>query len=332
MRFRHRLVPYLYTMARRNSDEGIPLVTPLSWLRPDEEEAYRCPDEYRFGTELIAAPFTSPRDPATRLARREVWLPEGEWFDLFTGKRWSGGGRRAVYGGLRDIPVFASAGAIVPLDGAAAPWSVENPEELEILLFPGADGEFTLYEDDGSTLDYRSGIFCTTRIVQEWSENRLRITVFPPQGEPSVIPENRRIRLTARGVGRPDRVSRTLTDGREEPVDFVYDPENRSLSVPAAVTGRTGGVVLTLAADGRSLLSSADLREETMRSMLAAFRLDTITKSHLLQELSDILADPSLLLPYAGRCERSQIQALWETAADRIVRRRPDREPVIQSR
>src|SRR5690606_4088426 len=91
MQLRHRLIPYLYTMAWRAHTENVLPVRPMYHEHPRAEEAYLCPQQYTFGSELIAAPFTAPRDPDTGLSRQVVWLPDGDWYHFFTGESMPGG-------------------------------------------------------------------------------------------------------------------------------------------------------------------------------------------------------------------------------------------------
>ena len=91
LRLRHALIPYIYSMAWRNVVDSLPLIQPLYHWYPEDEAAYHCPQQYTFGTELIAAPFTEPIDPKTRLSRQVVWFPEGDWFNFFTGEYFAGG-------------------------------------------------------------------------------------------------------------------------------------------------------------------------------------------------------------------------------------------------
>ncbi len=135
MQLRHALIPYLYTMTRRCAIESKPLVMPMYYLHAGQEEAYQCPDQYYFGSELIAAPYTAPRDPDTRLSRKTLWLPEGDWFDFFSGWRCAGGGWRTFYGGLGDIPVLARAGAIVPLGPRSGRFGAALPDALTVAVF-----------------------------------------------------------------------------------------------------------------------------------------------------------------------------------------------------
>jgi hypothetical protein len=116
LQLRHRLIPYLYTMNVNHHDFGMPLVLPMYYHDPDNESAYEVPGQYLFGSELMAAPLVTKLEAKTQLAHAEVWFPEGVWFDFFSGYRYEGETRLKVFRDLSEIPVFAKAGAIVPLD------------------------------------------------------------------------------------------------------------------------------------------------------------------------------------------------------------------------
>ena len=151
LRLRHRLVPYLHTMNHRAAAEGRPLVEPMYHAWPSSAEAYDQPNQFLFGSELVVAPLTSPADLRTRLASVRAWLPAGTWVDVFTGLVYDGGRELLLHRDLSTIPVLAPAGAIVPLDGAEVPGNDPvNPSALEVLVVVGADGAFTLVEDDGT--------------------------------------------------------------------------------------------------------------------------------------------------------------------------------------
>src|SRR5215208_5138239 len=144
-------------MAWRFTRTGIPLSEPMYYVYPETEEAYQTPNQYFFGDQLLAAPFVSPRDADTNLSQVSVWLPEGDWYNFFDGERFRGGRWVTILGGLDEIPVFARAGAIVPLVPQDALAGTETPAQLTLKIFPCANGEFTLYEDDGVSGAYLDG-------------------------------------------------------------------------------------------------------------------------------------------------------------------------------
>lgn len=160
LRFRHRLIPYLYTMNARSASHDEPLIQPMYWDYPEQDEAYNVPNQFRFGSELIVAPVTQPRDKNTHRGSAKLWLPEGRYVDIFTGIVYSRKGELQVHRTLDQTPVLAPEGAIVPLDGAWRPKSGSpNPESIEVLLVVGADGAFTLIEDDGTGTHVDDGGF-----------------------------------------------------------------------------------------------------------------------------------------------------------------------------
>ena len=183
LRLRHRLVPYLHTM-NYLATQGTPLVRPMYWMDPGRGEAYEVPHQYLFGTELIVVPVTAPADPISRLGATTAWLPPGDWTDIRTGQRYTGDRELVLHRELADIPVLGRAGAIVPLDAAPVPGNDPvNPEALEILVVPGADGAFDLIEDDGR------GAVVTTPVRYDDASGTL--TVGPATGAVGCLPATR---------------------------------------------------------------------------------------------------------------------------------------------
>lgn len=162
LRLRHKLIPYLYTMNYRSHAENLPLIMPLYYRDSNVRWAYEYKNEYYFGSELLVLPITSPRIQSLNMAKENLYLPEGVWYDFFSNKVYRGGRAITVYRSIEEIPVFARAGAIVPLTNEED--ANKNPEELYIKAFVGDDGSFVLYEDDGVTLEFENGCQATTTI------------------------------------------------------------------------------------------------------------------------------------------------------------------------
>ncbi len=197
LRLRHRLLPYLATMNVRAHEDGAPVVSPMYYDHPDEPAAYACRNEFLFGTELLVAPITEPADRETGLARVKAWLPEGTWTDVFTGLAYTGGRTLYLHRDLSSIPVLARAGAIVPLVPAdLLDEGTDLPSVVEVRVYAGADGEFTLVED---------------RDDERWARTRMtyddaagELTVHDVEGDPGTLPHDRTYRVEV--VRPPDDV------------------------------------------------------------------------------------------------------------------------------
>ncbi|MCR6493675.1 glycoside hydrolase family 31 protein [Cellulomonas sp. P24] len=208
LRLRHRLVPYLHTMNHRAAD-GTPLVLPLYHRWPEHAQAYRVPNEYVFGSELVVAAITEPADRRTLLGRVAAWLPEGRWVDLLTDLVYDGDREIHLHRDLTSIPVLARAGAIVPLDGDQVPANEPvNPRHLEVLVVVGADGAFDLVEDDGT----RDGAASRTTI--RFDQGAGTVTVLPPSGDVGHLPTARDWTLTFPALDG-DVTPTATVDGRD---------------------------------------------------------------------------------------------------------------------
>lgn len=197
MRLRHMLIPYLYTMNNRFSQEGIPLITPLYYDFPENKEAYDLINEYNFGSELICAPVTEKIKRETGLAKTRVWIPFGTYTDIFTGITYQGKKSLQMFRPLKNIPVLLKAGGILPLAAENEIMSYRIfPEAFDIYVAIGKSGKFTLYEDDGNTLSYKDGKSVETSfILLQKSELSGSFTIECPKGKKNLLPEERFYRI-----------------------------------------------------------------------------------------------------------------------------------------
>lgn len=149
LRLRHVLVPYLYTAAWRAHSEGMPVVRPMYHAYPDEAGAYLHRNEYLFGADVLVAPLTTPVDADAQVAATTVWIPEGTWTDIFTGRVYRGARTTTLHRGLAGYPVLVRAGATLPLAVDALASVDENPRDLVLRVYAG-NGSSVIVEDDGS--------------------------------------------------------------------------------------------------------------------------------------------------------------------------------------
>ena len=144
---RYALVPYIYTMVRKNYETGISLCRPLYYDYPEDKEAYDYRNEYMFGDQMLIALVTGSVSTDDGFARLKVWLPRGEWLEYETGTMLKGGQGLERSFTLDEYPVYVKAGSILPYYGY-----VDNlngtKQPVIVRVYPGADrDEFSLYED-----------------------------------------------------------------------------------------------------------------------------------------------------------------------------------------
>lgn len=230
LRLRHRLVPYLYTMNEQSHTQLRPLIRPLYYENPEDANAYTMLNEYYFGTELLVAPVTTPTNPKYGLALTEVWLPNGLWIDFFTGVCYRGNTSMIMARPLHQMPVFAKQGAIIPLDADEARNAVDNPKAIDIYVFPGADGEFSLYEDDGISLDYEKGRFVRTQMRFTWSATECLFEYEGATGERSLLAQTRKFRVVFRGFTNTKQCELYIHSKAQSPL-VHYNENTASITV-----------------------------------------------------------------------------------------------------
>ncbi|MBE6835444.1 MAG: DUF5110 domain-containing protein [Ruminococcaceae bacterium] len=187
LRFRHALIPYLFTMDYRTHESGEAICEPLYYSYPENESAYKYKNEYMFGTELLVCPITKKQIKSINMGSVEAWLPKGRWVDIFTCQAYEGDRNITLFRDMDTIPVLAKEGAIIPLSADKGN-RTDNPENLEIWAFSG-NGEFTLYEDD-SKVDYKDHN-AKTRFEMKYENGSVSFTVNAAEGDLSVLPEKR---------------------------------------------------------------------------------------------------------------------------------------------
>jgi alpha-glucosidase (family GH31 glycosyl hydrolase) len=152
LELRYRLLPYNYTLAREACDTGLPMMRAL-WLHyPDDAEAVKIGTEYLWGRDLLLAPVVEKGAKTRRL-----YLPQGMWYDWWSLEKSEGKQSIERVVELPVLPLYARSGAIIPLDPIRQYTGERVTRPTQIRIFPGADGLFTLYDDDGHSLGYRDG-------------------------------------------------------------------------------------------------------------------------------------------------------------------------------
>jgi alpha-glucosidase/alpha-D-xyloside xylohydrolase len=174
LELRYRLMPYIYTAAKETCETGMPMIRAL-WLHyPDDPRAVERGDEYLFGPDLLVAPVVEKGATS-----RSLYLPGGTWFNFWTHERHEGGRELVQKVDLGDTPLYVRAGAVLPMGPPRQYTNEVVAGPLTMMVFPGATGVSSLYEDDGESFDFRSGQFM--RIEMHWDDTtrKLRLRLAP---------------------------------------------------------------------------------------------------------------------------------------------------------
>ena len=201
LELRYRLMPYLYSAVRESSVTGMPIMRAL-WLHyPDDKIATARGDEYLWGRDILVAPVTEKAAWS-----RRVYLPRGLWYDFWTEKPVGGGRELDREVDLETMPLFVRAGAIVPM-GPVMQYTGEQPNPpLTLTVYPGADGSFDLYEDDGRTFAYERGEWTGLSVTWNEASKVLSVELATGSRRPAEARE-----LTVRLAGTPRATTARFT-------------------------------------------------------------------------------------------------------------------------
>jgi alpha-D-xyloside xylohydrolase len=182
---RYRLLPYIYSLAWMATSQGY---TPMRGLIMDfrlDEHAATVGDQFMFGPAILVNPVTDPEANS-----RRVYLPKSKWYDFWTGSSLVGPRMIDAAAPIDKLPLFVRAGAIVPM-GPEKEWSSEKPEDpIELRIYPGADGDFTLYEDENDGYNYEKGVYAT--IPFHWDDAKQTLTIGERKGSfPGMLTDRR---------------------------------------------------------------------------------------------------------------------------------------------
>ncbi|WP_305098401.1 glycoside hydrolase family 31 protein [Croceibacterium aestuarii] len=193
---RYRLLPYIYTMAAGTHFDDGTMMRPLVMDFRADRTVWSIDDEYMFGPAFLVAPVTE-----FEARERRVYLPAGsDWYDTASGKRLRGG-QVVTAGAPRErMPLFVRSGSLVPM-GPAVQWSGENLQgPITLHIFPGADGTFTLYEDQGTDMGYERGEFARTQF--RWNDTDRTLTIGARQGSYPGMRRTRKIGIVVHDGAR----------------------------------------------------------------------------------------------------------------------------------
>ena len=212
---RSRLMPYIYSLAYDGYENGTPMISAMYLAYPNEEEAYRHSAQYRFGNAFLCAPITKPLDE-NGMASQTVWIKEGVYYHFFTNEKYEAG-THEIFSPLDEFPLLVRAGVPIPMQKKTNRMTERSPEDLIVRIYPGENGSFTLYEDDGISEEYQNGAYLKTNLAYEEQNGVIRIRIEPSGKGYAGMPKARSYRIELPLTSRTLSVSE---DGEKAEISF----------------------------------------------------------------------------------------------------------------
>ena len=195
-RLRYFLMPYIYSLAAKVHFDDYTMMRGLAMDYPTDPRVFDIGDQWMFGPALMVCPVSE-----YKARSREVFFPQGGWYDFYSNKYIQGGQALTVDAPYERIPVFVRAGSILPI-GPQMQWSDEKPADLiHILVYEGADGQFTLYEDEGTNYNYEKGKYAT--ITFTYDDTHRQLTISKRKGSFKGMLKERKFNIVFVKKGQP---------------------------------------------------------------------------------------------------------------------------------
>ncbi len=217
---RYRLLPYIYSLAGMVMLRDYTMLRLLAFEFMQDSRVYDIKDQFMFGSAFMVCPVTQPMyyvprsEPLENADRtRRVYLPEGTaWYDFWTGAKHEGGQTITAEAGIDIIPLYVRTGSIVPMAEVAQHSGESSDREFRLLVYPGADGAFTIYQDENDNYNYDKGAY--TLIELDWKDASSTLTVGGRKGSYE---------------GMPEEISFTVEVAGRETIRFIYTGEKKTV-------------------------------------------------------------------------------------------------------
>jgi alpha-D-xyloside xylohydrolase len=184
-KLRYRLLPYIYSLAGRVTKENYTIMRSLEFDFRNDANVYNIPDQYMFGPAFMVNPVTEQLytgdNASAGKTTRNVYLPANtKWYDFWTGKVYNGGQTIAAAAPIDVMPLYVKAGSIIPM-GPVMQYATEKPaDNIELRIYPGANGQFEYYEDENDTYNYEKGKSATFKL--NWNDKQHLLTISDIKG------------------------------------------------------------------------------------------------------------------------------------------------------
>ena len=284
---RYKMIPYLYTESYKYHKYGKPLIEPIYYKNPEmyDDDLYK--HSYYFGSEMFVSPIISKKDYVMNRVIHKLYIPEGTWYDYYSGKKYIGNKKYVSFYKDEEYPVFVKAGAIIPLSlNKYNDTSV--PTNMEIDVFPGNSNSYSIYEDDGVTDGYKEGKYLISNIEFLYKKNNYSLTILPVKGVTGIAPKTRNYKIK---FNNTKIVAKVLTySGSDRIHNYSYsDDKTLIVEVNDVPTDKQ----LTVLCSGDNIeYDSIKIINDDIESIISDLPIKTVVKDRI----DKIMFNPNLEL------------------------------------
>lgn len=225
LKLRHKMLPYLYSEAFRYHDEGKLIVKPVFYEKPELYNDINHKNQYFFGSQFYVSPIINKKEHLMDRVIHKFYVPAGMWYDFRTGKRFPGDKNYVSFYKDQDYPVFARAGAIIPLGENDNLNDTTPPKNMEIHVFPGVSNTYKLYEDDGVSNLYERGFYLKTDIEYNYLPSNYTVIIRATEGKSGIVPETRNYKIKFRNTKEASEVTANFNGDDLETTSYTDGPD-----------------------------------------------------------------------------------------------------------
>ena len=275
LRLRAMLIPYLYTEAYNYTKTGLSLIKPLYYNYPEIYDEIDYKNQYYFGSQLLVCPITKQKDLIMNRTVHRIFLPTGIWYDFKTGIKYIGNKRYVSFYKDEDYPVFATKGGIVPLAilNNENINSSNNPDGFEIHIFPGKSNTYTIYEDDGLTLNEEN--YVKTIIDYNYMLNNYTVIIRQDITDSSLIPNIRTYKIKFRNTRMPNDISIYIGEDKLDSFEYYIDENDFVINIENVNSYKQ----ITINCKGQDIeIDSVRLINQDIDDILSDLNIETVLK------------------------------------------------------
>ncbi|MEE3342999.1 MAG: TIM-barrel domain-containing protein [Bacilli bacterium] len=276
LQLRYKLIPYIYTEAYIYHKTGSPIIQPLYYKYPKVYDEPLYTNQYFFGQSMLVCPITKKKNTVMNRVVQRLFIPEGVWYELESGKKFPGNKYYMSFYKDEDYPVFCKEGSIIVM---SLDLNTDNPTNLEVDVFPGCSSEYKLYEDDGISNNFKNGNFAITEYKFDYSPDKYELSISPVSNQ-GLNPDYRNYKIKFRNTNAA-RIN--VTDGYKS-IKATAEMEGNDLivNVPSVINGQK--IIVTCTSE-KLENSTLKLINDDIKGILEDLEIDTILK----EKIDDIL-------------------------------------------